>query len=51
MFKDCYSLISLPDISKWNIDNVNNMEDIFKGCKDTLNIPDKFKKKMEELGK
>jgi len=27
------------------------MKDMFKGCKDTLNIPDKFKKKMKELYK
>jgi len=26
------------------------MENMFEGCKDTLIIPDKFKKKMKELG-
>ena len=25
MFYKCKSLITLPDISKWNINNVNNM--------------------------
>jgi len=25
------------------------MENMFEGCKDTLIIPDKFKKKMKEL--
>jgi len=26
------------------------MKDMFKGCKDTLYIPDKINKKMKELG-
>ena len=42
-FYGCISLISLPDISKWNTSNVTNMKDMFVGCKQSLNIPSKFK--------
>ena len=44
MFNGCSSLLSLPDISKWNTSNVTNMSGMFNGCKDSLNIPEKFKK-------
>ena len=40
MFCLCSSLSSLPDISKWNIVNVNNMEYMFCGCKSLLSLPD-----------
>ena len=43
MFCRCESLNSLPDISKWNTSNINNMWDMFYGCKPSLNIPPKFK--------
>ena len=42
MFCDCNTLFSLPDISKWNTSNVNDMENMFNGCKQYLNIPSKF---------
>ena len=29
MFYECNSLISLTDISEWNTENVNNMNDFF----------------------
>ena len=32
MFYNCLSLASLPDISKWNVDNVGDNEDIFNNC-------------------
>ena len=32
MFSWCESLSSLPDISKWNTNNVNNMSYMFDGC-------------------
>jgi len=32
LFSNCSSLISLPDISKWNVSNVNNMLGLFKKC-------------------
>ena len=44
MFYNCKSLINLPDISKWNTNNVTNMSGMFNGCKKLSNIPSKFKK-------
>ena len=43
MFYGCSSLSSLPDISKWNTSNVEDMYYMFHKCKDSLNIPSKFK--------
>ena len=43
MFNECASLTSLPKISKWNIKNVANADNMFKGCNDTLHIPSKYK--------
>ena len=40
MFKDCKSLISLPNLSKWNTDNLNNMKEMFYGCSNLVSLPD-----------
>ena len=32
MFHESESLSSLPDISKWNTNNVTNMSKMFSGC-------------------
>ena len=40
MFYACVSLISLPDISKWNTNNVTNMKRIFSCCIKLSNLPD-----------
>ena len=32
MFRDCKSLLSLPDISRWNTYNVKFWLNIFDGC-------------------
>ena len=32
MFYNCESLSSLPDLSKWNTDNVTDMSYIFHNC-------------------
>jgi len=40
MFKDCISLISLPDISKWNTSNIINMSGIFRGCLSLSSLSD-----------
>ena len=37
MFEECSSLISLPDISKWDTKNVTEMNNIFAGCHNLLN--------------
>ena len=42
-FENCSSLASLPDISKWNTQNVEDKSDMFKGCNKLKNIPSKFK--------
>ncbi len=39
MFARCLSLSSLPDISKWNVKNVQEMEYIFMGCFSLLSLP------------
>ena len=43
MFYECSSLSNLPDISKWNTNNVNYMYGMFYGCLSLLNLPN-FKK-------
>ena len=43
MFDGCSALISLPDISKWNISKLQNKIDMFKNCSKNLIIPNKFK--------
>ena len=40
MFYGCSSLISLPEISKWNTNNVTYMGYMFKGCKSLTSFPD-----------
>ena len=40
MFSDCSSLLSLPDISKWNTSNIKNMNEIFYNCKSLSSLPD-----------
>ena len=42
MLRDCSSLLSLPDISKWNTNNALFMSHMFNGCQGSLNIPTKF---------
>ena len=40
VFCGCESLISLPDISKWNTSNVTNMSDMFCNCSSLNSLPD-----------
>ena len=55
MFSGCSSLISLPDISKWNTNNVTNMYRLFYRCSSLSSLPDISKwninnvKNMSEL--
>ena len=39
MFYGCSSLLSLPDISKWNLSNVVNISGMFCGCSSLAYIP------------
>ena len=40
MFKGCTSLISLPDISKFDVSNVVDMSSMFSNCSSLQNLPD-----------
>ena len=40
MFYDCKSLLSLPDISKWDTSSVNNMSYMFMNCSSLSSLPD-----------
>jgi len=39
IFCECTSLISFPDIKKWNIPDYTNIRGIFCECIISLNIP------------
>ena len=41
MFANCESLSSLPDISKWNTNNVTNMTTMFQECSSLTELPEK----------
>ena len=49
MFSGCSELISLPDISNWNINNVTNMNNIFSGCTSLISLPDISKWKTNKV--
>jgi len=40
MLSECSSLISLPDISTWNTNNVTNMNCMLSGCSSLISLPD-----------
>ena len=40
MFSGCNVLLSLPDISKWNTNNVKIMSYMFWGCLSLSSLPD-----------
>ena len=40
LFDGCNSLISLPDISKWNTSKVKNMDSMFNNCTNYKYLPD-----------
>ena len=40
MFYNCNSLISLPDISNWNTENVIDISYMFYECNSLSSIPD-----------
>ena len=40
MFYECESLLSLPDISKWDTININDMSFLFCGCSNLKSISD-----------
>ena len=40
MFSGCNSLISLPNISKWDTKNVIDMRFMFNNCSSLISFPD-----------
>ena len=40
LFTGCASLKELPDISNWNISNVNKILGLFAGCSSLKKLPD-----------
>ena len=40
MFHGCHSIQNLPDISKWNIKNVEDIFSLFYDCSLLLYLPD-----------
>ena len=40
LFYECSSLKSLPDISKWNTEYVNNLSYLFYKCSSLESMPD-----------
>ena len=40
LFNECRSLSYLPDISKWNTNNVRDMSYMFSGCISLSSLPD-----------
>ena len=40
MFSNCSSLISLPDINKWETSKITNMNYLFFGCSSLSSLPD-----------
>ena len=43
MFNNCSSLLSLPDISKWNTSKVTDMSKMFNNCSSISSLPDILK--------
>ena len=51
MFKGCSSLISLSDISKWNTENITDIDWLFIGCSSLISLPDVSKFNFKKLNK
>ena len=49
MFSGCKSLISLPDISKWNTENIIDMSYMFYDCNSLISLPDISKWNTENV--
>ena len=49
IFKECISLISLPNISKWHTKNINYMNSLFEGCSSLISLPDISKWNINNL--
>jgi len=45
MFYECIKLVFIPDIQKFDVSNISEMNEMFIGCSTDLIIPEKFIKK------
>ena len=48
MFNNCWSLETLPDISKWNLNNIEDISNMFSGCESLKSFPDISKIKINK---
>jgi len=51
MFRNCSSLSSLPDLSKWDTSHLENNDNMFDGCNKLLDEPVIRKKEKGFFGK
>ena len=51
LFFNCQALTTLPDISKWKIDNVNNIDLMFGECSSLISFPDISKWNFNNINK
>ena len=49
MFSECKTLISLPDISNWNTENVTDMSNMFNECSSLITLSDISKWNTENV--
>ena len=49
IFYNCSSIESLPDISNWKINNVDDLSYLFSGCSSLKSIPDISKWNIENI--
>ena len=49
VFIDCSSLLTLPDISKWDTDNVTDMSYMFSSCSSLKSLPGISKWNMKSI--
>ena len=49
MFSKCSSLKSLPDISKWNTENIINISELISSCISLVSLPDISKLKTSKV--
>ena len=49
MFYNCKSLKSIPNISEWNMDNVNDLTGIFQKCSSLISYPDISKWPVKDI--
>ena len=45
----CFSLSSLPDLSKWNTNNISDMSFLFEGCSSLTYLPEISKWKTNNV--